>query len=317
MPSPYIGLAQARGGMTSTPAPSTTPSTPSTGSVDPYASRATTSPLATPPGSTYTPSYDTSVANSGYNPFQYATQTSANQLANMYGGSVSQTSGLGGPNAPPPQFQVNTPGMQDPSNAGILGQMTQQFGQPMTQSILNAEGSYNGLKQAQDSVAASNSPQALQFWQNLAPSLNFQPNGGISYPGMPGGMTLASAAGTLTPQGWSNAPQQPQSNFQQPTPQPQQQQQQMDFNSLNSLMQLMSLFGGGGMGMGMMGMGGMGMNPYSGLYSPWSMGNQLSGIASLLNSVQGLQQSVMPQPAMLPNVNLYYPMLGAPNSMFY
>src|SRR5579885_3213455 len=109
-----------------------------------------------PSSSAFTPAFDTSVANSGYNVNQYLAPTSASQLANIFGGRVTQTSGLGGPNAPPPQNLINIPGMKDPSNAGILAQMVQNYGMPQTQAVLNAQNNYNGLQQAQDSVAYSN-----------------------------------------------------------------------------------------------------------------------------------------------------------------
>lgn len=135
--------------------PSNVPGAPTAGQVPPAASS----------GGAFNPQYQ---QNSGYNPLQYATLDTANQLANNFGANVIQTRGVGHL-APPPQNMLDMGGGQV-FNAGLVAQNVARYGEAAARRMMEAEmnlpGAYNPNWQNDDSVFNLNNREGM--FQNVS-----------------------------------------------------------------------------------------------------------------------------------------------------
>lgn len=115
------------------PMPTFSGATPATSSPAPFLPGYMENPVS--PMLTYDSSGNPVHSNVTMNSRLYATQDSANQLAQMLGATVGQTVGTGPGGDAPPMYNLNFAGAPDPLNAGLVGQ---QIGYA-TQGRLNAD----------------------------------------------------------------------------------------------------------------------------------------------------------------------------------
>ena len=100
-------------------------------------------------------SYDTSVASSGYNPYQYATDEAAGRVANYFGGTVGKTD-ASGPNASPNQNLIMGLG-PNPLNAAILGRYAADNGAGAAKSLAQHDETYDAMPELQARQDSANS----------------------------------------------------------------------------------------------------------------------------------------------------------------
>lgn len=143
----------------------------------------------------YTPAYRQDVA--GYNPSQYATTETANQLAQMLGGQVVQTQmGPGSPFNVPNQNSLSF-GSGSPLNAGLVAGMYQRYPKAVADAMMQAEFANAGIG-AGGSAMSFNNPES-QFNTNVAGGQNFLGRGTGQLPGANLGPNPTSNSGLNVP----------------------------------------------------------------------------------------------------------------------
>jgi hypothetical protein len=114
-------------------------------------------PFTPPTGQTQGPSlFDTSVANSGYNPTQYASQAGVNSVLNFLGPTASAGMTRNeGPNAGPPQSIVNWGGQNH--NTGLVQNLINQFGPELAMQMMRDQSNFHAAGPAVNGIGPGNS----------------------------------------------------------------------------------------------------------------------------------------------------------------
>jgi hypothetical protein len=114
-------------------------------------------PFTPPAGQTQGPSlFDTSVANSGYNPTQYASQAGVNSVLNFLGPTASAGMTRNeGPNAGPPQSIVNWGGQNH--NTGLVQNLINQFGPELAMQMMRDQSNFHAAGPAVNGIGPGNS----------------------------------------------------------------------------------------------------------------------------------------------------------------
>lgn len=268
-----------------TPAMPAAAATPGLGS-------ATPATPATPLTNSFSPQYE----NNGWNPSQYATNGTANQLAGMLGGSVMRTDtsmNPGGAFSVPSQNMIDLGG-EDGLNAGLLAQRYASMPKAQADALTQAELATMGRRtttndQAQANATTAGGTPTYAGRGATSPASPLAQQAFASANGMPKGLAYQAgynANGQLMPSASQFGQQQSQYAQNQQNDQGVQQQQQFmqQIQQLMPILQMLGGFGRGGQGINLSQLfGGMPQQqqhaqrtPYG--YTQWNGDNNLQSL---------------------------------------